>query len=90
MRSGCEIPLHFFHLYQQPQRVWHDFRINIELKPIKTELMKVVTIDELIRILEKEIQEEKNNVTYTEEDATYSLGVIAGLEKSKNILKNVK
>jgi hypothetical protein len=52
--------------------------------------MKVVTIDELIRILEKEIQEEKNNVTYTEEDATYSLGVIAGLEKSKNILKNVK
>lgn len=52
--------------------------------------MKVVTINELIRILEKEIQEEKNNVTYTEEDATYRLGVIAGLEKSKNILKNVK
>lgn len=52
--------------------------------------MKVITIDELIRILEKEIQEEKNSITYTEEDATYSLGVIAGLEKSKNILKNVK
>ena len=52
--------------------------------------MKVVTIDELIRLLEKEIQEEKKNVTYTEEDETYRLGIIAGLEKSKNILKNVK
>ena len=30
MQSGCEIPLHFLFIYQQPQRVWHDFRINIE------------------------------------------------------------
>ncbi len=52
--------------------------------------MKVITIDELIKLLEEEIQREKKGDTYTAEDATYSLGVIAGLEKSKNILRNVK
>ena len=52
--------------------------------------MKIITIDELIKLLEEEIQREKKGDTHTEEDATYSLGVVAGLERAKNILKNIK
>lgn len=40
--------------------------------------------------MEEEIQREKNGVTYTEEDATYSLGAVSGLERAKAILQNIK
>jgi hypothetical protein len=63
VQSGCEIPLHFFHLYQQPQRVWHDYCYIDKHKPntinmVKTETLKkaIKSIDELIALEKKKIE----------------------------------